>query len=526
MTAIYRNLTAVTKLDMTAINKTNFITSIFLKPLVSIALLCLVFQADTGHAQAPAAPQIAYHLSWDGKSTILKVRLVYTPAAKDSTVFIFGTDGFGGQHNTFKLVSNLSCNPSEKFKTDAKTRKVTVYHTGDSLKELDYEINGALSPDTSKQLYKQLFRPVIADGYLYLVSFFYMMDPIGHKAASISIQWDQAPANVGYFLSTNPDATTTTTAIIDTAKREQSVIEMGPGLQVTTYKVHGIPYYAITSKTDTVNHIKQELAPFFTRYFPSLRDFWQDNDAAYYFVSLTPLLQTDQRAGGGFGWGPGFIMKYAGGFDDWKKEVIAHETSHNWIGQRLSIGNDSFANQWFGEGFNDYICVINLVKSGIFGDTSFVKFVNSTVLKPHYTSPVKNAPNDSIGKNYWLNKDYEKLPYRRGFIYAFCLDNQIQLASNGRQSLRDLLLALFKVYKQKITADPNANLTINDFIDQASAFLPRAQIQNGVDNNMLKGDPIDLDKIKFTGYFKINYQAGIPVLSLVPGTNLRDFCKW
>ncbi|MGZ3776758.1 MAG: hypothetical protein ACXVI9_04020 [Mucilaginibacter sp.] len=491
-----------------------------------IAALYCISYANSAKAQTPAKPEIAYHLSWDGKSSYLKVRLDYTPATKDSTVFIFGIDGFGGQHNTFNLVSNLKCDATDKVKTDPKTRKVTVYHANNGLRELNYQINGALLSDTSRMLYKQLFRPVIADGSLYLVSFFYMMNPVGHKAASVSIQWDAAPSNITYFLSTNPDATTASKAVIDTANTEQSMIEMSYNLQTTKYSVRGIPYYAITSTKDTVNNIKKELDPFFTRYFPSLRDYWQDNDAPYYYVSLTQILESDIPAGGGFGWGNGFIMKYAGRFDDWKKEVIAHETSHNWIGHRLSIGNDSFANQWFGEGFNDYVCILNLVKSGIFDDNSFVSFVNKYDFKPHYTSPVKNAPNDSIGKKYWIDKNYEKLPYRRGLIYAFCLDNQIQLASNGKQSLRDLLLALFKVYKQKIAADPNANLTMKDFIDQASNFLPRTQIQSEVENYMLKGNPIDLRQIKFTGYFKFDYQGDVPVLSLVPGTNLREFCKW
>ena len=96
-------------------------------------------------------------------------------------------------------------------------------------------------------------------------------------------------------------------------------------------------------------------------------------------------------------------------------------------------------------------------------------------------------------------------------------------ASGCTQLLAEIIQ---KVYKQKIAADPNANLTIKDFIDQASNFLPRAQIQNEVDNYMLKGNPIDLRRIKFTGYFKFDYQGEVPLLSLVQGTNLKEFCKW
>jgi hypothetical protein len=494
--------------------------------LALYSILCFLAFNAKGNAEAKRpTPKLEYHLSWDGHSSVLKVRLNYTPVNADSTVFIFGSDGFGGQTDIFKTVSMITVDPSDKVKRVEATRKIIVHHGKGGLKQLVYEVDGKLKIDPRRAIYNELFRPVINDNNLYMVSFFFMMKPLGQLADKISIQWDARPDGYSYFLSSLGSTDISAKAVIDSAKTEQTAILMGADLSVSNYKVHGIPYFLITSKRDTVNNIKREMDPFFTRYFPSLRDFWKDDDASFYFVSLTPLFSSDKPAGGGFGWGPGFIMKYAGKFDDWKKGVVAHETSHNWIGLKMSIG-DSFANQWFGEGFNDYTCMLNLVKSGIFGDTSFLSYVNKKNLQPHYTSPVKNAHNDSIRSKYWVDKNYEKLPYRRGLIYAFYLDNQIQITSGGKYSIRDLLLAMFKVYKDKKAANVDVTLKIKDFIDAAAAYLPREQVEQEVQKYMIHGDPIDFSHVKMMGLFQFTFEGDVPELHLTGDADLKSFCKW
>lgn len=76
------------------------------------------------------------------------------------------------------------------------------------------------------------------------------------------------------------------------------------------------------------------------------------------------------------------------------------------------------------------------------------------------------------------------------------------------------------------SADPEKNITLKDFLDAASLFLPPAQVQHEVDTYMLKGTPIDFSQVKLTADFTMTIQNGIPVLGLSAGSDLHDFCNW
>ena len=115
-------------------------------------------------------------------------------------------------------------------------------------------------------------------------------------------------------------------------------------------------------------------------------------------ATVLPLQYTGTTNGGGFGMKNGFLMKYLGDFKNWKKIVIADETSHNWIGLKLKIGLDNFDHQWFGEGFNYYVTIINLAKSKIIYTGAFISYLNKVNLELYYTSPVKDSSNAAIAK--------------------------------------------------------------------------------------------------------------------------------
>jgi predicted metalloprotease with PDZ domain len=123
--------------------------------------------------------------------------------------------------------------------------------------------------------------------------------------------------------------------------------------------------------------LKSLAKPFFTSYFPALRGFWNDYDAKYYYLYLSPLYYANRKEQGGFGWAPGFVMKYSGIVDNTTIAIIAHETSHNWIGNsNLALGSNSLAHQWFGEGFTDYVCLTTLNKCGMYSDEVFMEKLN------------------------------------------------------------------------------------------------------------------------------------------------------
>jgi predicted metalloprotease with PDZ domain len=477
------------------------------------------------NANNPAV-KLAYHLSWDGQSPLLKVKLEYTPATSDSTVFIFGDPMMGGQTEIFKVLKNVQCDGADKIKLTPKERKITVYHTGGGPKTITYQVDGHLLTDPKRATVNELFRPLITPKILYLTTLYFMLNPANQGAAVVSLQWDSFPDNVPYFISIAAGSPASQKQTINALQEKDVLILMGPDLVIGNYKVHGIPYYSITSKSDTLNNMTAELTPFFNNYFPDLRDFWHDNSGTYYYLCVLPLLGMDKPWATGFGWGQGFVMKYSGKFDDDKRHVLAHETSHTWIGNGMQIGTDEFNNQWFGEGFNDYITVCALVKSGIYDNAAFVSYINKENLAPHYASTVKSLPNDSIAARFWTDHNVQTLPYKRGFIYAFYLDNEIRLASGGKKNIRNFLLALFKRNKAIKAANPQANLTMSDFLTTASAFIPEREIKQQIDTYMLLGTPLDFKKLKLINAFKITYYGEIPVLSVNQNIDLKTIYRW
>ncbi len=492
-----------------------------------LAASLLLFNLVFLHAQDKSiAPQtfLNYHLGWDGKSSILKVSLEYTPATKDSTVFIYGNPNFGGQKEIFKVLQNIDT--KDKIRLTPGERKITVYHTDSGLKKISYTINGHLVGNPKRATVDELFRPLITPDFLYLVPLFFMINPVGHAATTAGIQWDSFPAGLPYFISIDAGTAPNIQQTIPLNKELDVLILMGTSLVIKSYYVNGIPYYSITCKRDTINNLKSALKPFFKKYFPGQRNFWKDNGGSYYYISILPLLSIDKPWATGYSQKLGFVMRYSGKFDDEKKRVIAHETSHYWIGNNMQIGNDEFDNQWFGEGFTDYVMLMNLVKSGIEDKTVYLEYINESNFLEHYSSPVKNAPNDSIAAHFWYNKDYQTLPYRRGFIYAFYFDNQIRLASGGKKTIRDFLLALLKRNQEIHAINPAANLTLDDYIAIASKFLPENQVRSEIETYMIKGDPLDFKTIKLIDGFTIDYRDSIPELKISKKINLKKIYAW
>ena len=187
---------------------------------------------------------MAYHLGWDGKSSLLKVSLDYTPATKDSTVFIYGDPSFGGQKEIFKVLQNIES--KDKIKLTPGERKITVYHTDNELKHISYTINGHLVGNPKRSTVDELFRLLIMPDLLYLVPKFFVINAVGNSATTASIQWDLYPAGLPYFFSSSAGTGPAQKQTISLTNENDALILMGSSLLINSYEVHGIPYYSIT----------------------------------------------------------------------------------------------------------------------------------------------------------------------------------------------------------------------------------------------------------------------------------------
>ncbi len=187
------------------------------------------------------------------------------------------------------------------------------------------------------------------------------------------------------------------------------------------------------------------------------------------------------------------------------------------------LGTYSFDHQWFGEGFNDYTALINLVNSKLYDEEEFLNYLNEDNFKQHYQSEIKDVHNDSIAAKYWTDyATYGKLPYRRGLIYAFYLDNQIRVVSKGKFTLRNMLLDLYTIRKEK----NNKILSVYDFITVGAAYLDKRELADQIALYMIEGQPIDFKTVKLIPEFKVEIKNNIPKVSLSENANLLEIYKW
>jgi hypothetical protein len=492
-----------------------------------LILILLLTLGTRSYAQQ--APFMDYVLSWDGHSDRIGVELTYSSAQQDSTTFIFGDPNFGGQNDIFSIIQNIRVTGPEVLKIEEADRRITVYHNGAREHRLTYEIEGSLpadKPTTTSQ--RELFRPVIAPGVLTLVSIHFGLEITDDRNPLVSFRWSNYPKSTTYFNSIQPSQKDPSAKLTAQYNEISGVIcfVMGDNIEVKEYRVLDIPYYSVTTQKDKYeNDLQASLSPFFESYFQSIHKFWKDTDFPFYFLSVSAL-QNNQKeiGGGGFGIKNGFVMKLGRKFGLREQYVTAHETAHTWTGFKIMLGEGSFDHQWFGEGFNDYTTIINLANSEIYGEEEFLNYFNEDNFKQHYESRIKGAHNDSIAANYWTDyANYGKLPYRRGFIYAFYLDNQIRIASEGRHTLRDMLLDLYALRKSR---ERGRILTVEDFVEVGAAYVDKEELAGQIARHMIAGVPVDFTQVKLIREFNIEIHNSIPKLSLAEDADLSKIYNW
>lgn len=204
----------------------------------------------------------------------------------------------------------------------------------------------------------------------------------------------------------------------------------------------------------------------------SQRAFWNDYSQAYFTVVMMPIEGECTKVGNRYSGmisvgGTALVNSFStfctnnqctdlSQFD----YLYNHELMHNWLGHTIhTVGEEEY--YWLREGFTDYFCYQNLLKNGFFSPEKYLAEVNGRVFKPHYTNRVKDRPNSEITyNNFWQDRDFEKLPYRRGMIYAYYLDGKIKQASKGESSLRNLMLDMLEMAQKGKVIDTNDFLAL------------------------------------------------------------------
>lgn len=449
-------------------------------------------------------PELHYELSYDASAQKINVAMQYQPAGDDSVTFVYGNPGFGGQQDIFNCVRGLTV--FGKHKVVDSLRQLTVYPDGNTPIDIRYSV---VDDGANGQFVRELFRPVLKEDYLYCTSLNLLLLPDDGEIP-VKLQWlESEPFHIVSYVNPNLQDGQWWHGKVDDVRN--SLFVGGKQVSIESCKAGNADGYTITQLPDSLKFNAPLVTDFFVKYFSTCREFWQDTAWEEYSLAVLPFLdESITHDIGGIGYQKGFCAKYAPIIDTILNETnmftIAHEVGHHWIGTYLAFGAE---NQWFDEGFNDYQTYYNLSHCGLMSADWFERRINAD-LRIYYTSPISTLPNEEVWKNYWTMGDYNRLPYRRGCFFAFFLDNQIRLATEGRADF----MSLMRTLKQAAKAKGDGLLEVEDFIQVTAQYLPENEVRKYVDDYIMQGQLIDFSQVQLAKEFDITIVENVPAVKV------------
>ena len=474
---------------------------------IRLLLPFLLLLAGCAGGSGKKIADLEYRLAFTPGNKI-HVILKYWPLEADSIKFTYGEPMYGGQPDILKGLTGLVTEGARSMKLDTSSRQIILALKGTRPVIITYDI---IDTHTAAQGTRgELFRPLILNDYFYCHGINLFLSPVFSDKkikATQSVKWEKLPG-FALFQSYDPENDGTR---ISTGNQEDFMYKLITGasdLIIDKTRVDNTENFLVMRILKEKDYNSKEISDYFGTFYSAIRSFWRDTSKISYSLILQPFLAVDHSISG-MSLGSGFAGKYSFKTDTILNPerifVLSHEIGHHWLGGEIVTEEKD---QWFEEGFNDYLTFYMLMRCGYMNPSRFVEKFNE-ILKSHYTSKINRLPNDSVWANYWKMGDYNKLPYRRGCIFAFYLDNQIRLAGNGK-NMHDLWLSILEFCKNK---GKDYKMTEADFTELASQFVNKEKIRNDIDRYIIKGEPIEFTKEMLVDAFGITWHGDIPQIT-------------
>lgn len=157
--------------------------------------------------------------------------------------------------------------------------------------------------------------------------------------------------------------------------------------------------------------------------------FFQDTVEPPYRVILR---SNPQNPGGGVAMNQSFAVGYGNDTTpEGLKSILGHEMVHTWT------ANETLG-KWYSEGNAVYYQGLLPWRAGMITIDQYLENINRTASR-YYTNVMKHTPEDQVLAKFWDDTRIRVLPYDRGAMYFAVLDGKIRKATNGKQSIDDLI---------------------------------------------------------------------------------------
>lgn len=444
----------------------------------------------------------------------LKVELKYkTKKSQDSIYFHYYNNGWG-ENNLFNCLELLQNeNPTLTFDLVPDSNRIIVHYPKSKRITLNYRIHQDYKGDSMNIVN----RPRMNNDYFHVLGrelFIVPEDVFTSESRVIEakINWVDFPTN---YIIHNTFASNIQSQVIKAEIHGgfYHSLFVGGDYRLYNFEYHSKPIvFAIRGNWLADYDNDEKMVNALEKTIATQRDFWKDNSQAYYTVIMSPTVsQNDSSYAGqsttGSAVNNGFMIQSSNNpFNDFSvlSYMFNHEMMHQWIGQTIKNAHEEL-NYWFSEGFTDYYTYKNRLRSNDISLKEWCASFNKDVLLAHYKNPERNKPNYVISDDFWLSRNVEKIPYRRGAIFAFWLDNKIMKVSNYTKSLDDLMRTLLEKCKTE-----NKRLSDELFLEEAQKFIKREDISYEFQKYIINGEDLVFTNDDLIDCFRVEMVENTP----------------
>lgn len=411
--------------------------------IITLSLITLLFSCNKDSSNT-----INYTISpvTENGEQLLKIKMGFEASDTDETILLFQDQAWGQDslHNVIREIKLLSEKGEVISNRDSGWFQIK-HPKGLKQIELEYTVK----QDTKGDLVtRATYRPVIQPEYFHAFSHNLFMLPKNIIDASnddfdVTLKWESFSED---YKIANSFGSNELIQTIDNTSEDKfhTAIFVGGDFRVHEIDIKNNKVaFIIRGEWEVFND--STMVSMLGKTVAAQRDFWQDHTQDYFAVTMIPTIQ---EQGSSFQ-GSGLTNSFATNASNNKYLEVEglvylfnHELQHNWTGHIIK-NDDEEKQYWFSEGFTDYYTLKNIAKGNIYNldESYFIKEFNSFV-RALFTNPVREMPNSEMTyDNFWSGKEgMQKLPYRRGAVLAFYLDNKIKQDTNGDKSLDDVLL--------------------------------------------------------------------------------------
>ena len=356
---------------------------------------------------------------------------------------------WGGQQRLYQAVQNLQIiSTDSKLSDSAEPHVKVITHRPNQPLQIQYELVQDFAGNP-KGTVRDYYRPLLQKDYFHWIGRSAWLRPAWdeNEAVRVSLRWKNLP---GAWTHANSfGAKQKNQHFRSTVEDFMAAVFVGGDFRIHYLPVGGKPVYtAIRGSWQFPDAPFSEMVQSIIRVE---REFWRDDSAPYYLVTLLPLEASSTSVNTG---GTGATNAFANfatpnaGLDRFK-QLLAHEYFHNWNSVGLGrLQEPDKLLYWFSEGFTDYYAYLMLLRARLISLDEYIERYN-TWIREYYLSPVRNVNNQRVLQDFWNDDDVHDLPYRRGFLLATNWNALIRSNTRGRQSLDDAMRDMLRAAQER-----------------------------------------------------------------------------